>query len=255
MRLQKSVRRCGGVAEVNHSTISAQGLHGTAAGSDDQTPTAAKLHGPCQNDSPGAAPVVTHELVHGHPTRDRRLNRLLGYAPLAVWFPYTLYMESHLRHHNDDHLTLLSAMRAAIEAGTGIPAWYYVLAAPVFDLPGCAGICYSSAIVVPTHGANSLQELRGTVAAINQHHSHSGMNALRHTIAPLAPGPPLIASRALSDAQSTQLRDVLQGLAVDAPHVLAPLSIRELRAITLADYLPISEQARFAADLGYPNLA
>ncbi len=49
---------------------------------------------------------LQHELVHGHPTRHRWLNKLLGFAPLAVWFPYTLYMESHLRHHNDAHLTL-----------------------------------------------------------------------------------------------------------------------------------------------------
>ncbi len=49
---------------------------------------------------------LQHELVHGHPTRLRWLNRLLGFAPLAVWFPYTLYMENHLRHHNDAHLTM-----------------------------------------------------------------------------------------------------------------------------------------------------
>ena len=49
---------------------------------------------------------LQHELVHGHPTRHRGFNKLLGMAPLAVWFPYTLYMESHLRHHNDAHLTL-----------------------------------------------------------------------------------------------------------------------------------------------------
>jgi len=32
-------------------------------------------------------------------------NALLGVAPLAVWFPYAVYRESHLRHHNDAHLT------------------------------------------------------------------------------------------------------------------------------------------------------
>ena len=47
-----------------------------------------------------------HEVVHGHPTRYRWFNRILAYAPLAVWFPYTLYMETHLRHHNDAHLTV-----------------------------------------------------------------------------------------------------------------------------------------------------
>ena len=49
---------------------------------------------------------VQHELVHGHPSRHRWLNKVLGYAPLALWFPYTLYLESHMRHHNDAHLTL-----------------------------------------------------------------------------------------------------------------------------------------------------
>jgi fatty acid desaturase len=49
---------------------------------------------------------IQHELVHGHPTRIRWLNKLLGFAPLAIWFPYTLYAESHLRHHNDNNLTL-----------------------------------------------------------------------------------------------------------------------------------------------------
>lgn len=49
---------------------------------------------------------IQHELVHGHPTRIRWMNKILGYAPLAIWFPYTLYAESHLRHHNDKNLTL-----------------------------------------------------------------------------------------------------------------------------------------------------
>lgn len=61
-----------------------------------------------------------------------------------------------------------------------------VLAVAGFDLPGCAGAEYRSLILVPEHGARSLEALRGAVAVINQPHSHSGMNALRHTIAPLA---------------------------------------------------------------------
>ncbi len=63
-----------------------------------------------------------------------------------------------------------------------------VLAVPEFDLPGCDGIDYRSVILVPEQGARSLQALRGSVAAINQPHSHSGMNALRHLIAPFAQG-------------------------------------------------------------------
>lgn len=49
---------------------------------------------------------LQHELLHGHPTRLAWLNKLLGYAPFAVWYPYTLYRDSHLLHHRDEHLTL-----------------------------------------------------------------------------------------------------------------------------------------------------
>ncbi|TFW15689.1 fatty acid desaturase [Duganella callida] len=49
---------------------------------------------------------LQHELIHGHPTRWPWLNRLFGYLPLAVWYPYEIYRESHLRHHNDFDLTL-----------------------------------------------------------------------------------------------------------------------------------------------------
>lgn len=48
---------------------------------------------------------VQHELIHGHPTRSPAVNRLLGIAPLAVWYPYDLYRESHLAHHRDERLT------------------------------------------------------------------------------------------------------------------------------------------------------
>ena len=30
---------------------------------------------------------------------------MLGYLPLAVWYPYPLYRDSHLRHHLDEQLT------------------------------------------------------------------------------------------------------------------------------------------------------
>ncbi|MFJ7796673.1 fatty acid desaturase [Pseudomonas sp. NPDC096950] len=49
---------------------------------------------------------VQHELLHGHPTRWLALNKFLGYAPFAVWFPYTLYRNSHLLHHHDEDLTV-----------------------------------------------------------------------------------------------------------------------------------------------------
>jgi fatty acid desaturase len=48
---------------------------------------------------------LQHELLHGHPTRSPFINALLGFAPLAVWFPYRIYRDSHLQHHDDPHLT------------------------------------------------------------------------------------------------------------------------------------------------------
>jgi fatty acid desaturase len=48
---------------------------------------------------------LQHELLHGHPTRSPLINALIGFMPLAVWFPYRVYRELHLRHHDDAHLT------------------------------------------------------------------------------------------------------------------------------------------------------
>lgn len=48
---------------------------------------------------------VQHEMLHGHPTRSRAINRLLGLMPLAVWYPYDLYRHAHLAHHRDELLT------------------------------------------------------------------------------------------------------------------------------------------------------
>jgi fatty acid desaturase len=48
---------------------------------------------------------LQHELLHGHPTRFPLVNALFGFAPLAFWFPYSVYRESHLRHHDDENLT------------------------------------------------------------------------------------------------------------------------------------------------------
>ncbi|TKC86356.1 aminotransferase [Trinickia terrae] len=49
---------------------------------------------------------LQHELLHGHPTRWPWLNKLLGWPPLAIWVPYTLYRENHLKHHRDEALTV-----------------------------------------------------------------------------------------------------------------------------------------------------
>jgi fatty acid desaturase len=48
---------------------------------------------------------LQHELVHGHPTGYAWLNRALGLLPIAVWYPFDIYRNSHLAHHRDEVLT------------------------------------------------------------------------------------------------------------------------------------------------------
>jgi fatty acid desaturase len=48
---------------------------------------------------------LQHEIIHGHPTRSKRINTLIGTWPLALWVPYEIYRRTHLRHHDDSRLT------------------------------------------------------------------------------------------------------------------------------------------------------
>ena len=48
---------------------------------------------------------LQHEILHGHPTRSRTINRMLAVIPLSLWMPYETYRLAHLRHHCDDRLT------------------------------------------------------------------------------------------------------------------------------------------------------
>ncbi len=48
---------------------------------------------------------LQHEIVHCHPTRWRRVNDMLGFAPLSLWLPYARFPMTHLVHHRDEALT------------------------------------------------------------------------------------------------------------------------------------------------------
>lgn len=45
---------------------------------------------------------LQHEAIHGHPTGRRRIDTLIAGWPLALWLPYALYRNSHLKHHRSD---------------------------------------------------------------------------------------------------------------------------------------------------------
>ncbi len=48
---------------------------------------------------------LQHIAVHGYPTKFDWLNALLVYPPLALYFPYPTYRESHIAHHLCETLT------------------------------------------------------------------------------------------------------------------------------------------------------
>jgi ABC-type phosphate/phosphonate transport system substrate-binding protein len=62
-----------------------------------------------------------------------------------------------------------------------------LVATPVYSASGCSGADYCSLIVVSENNpAAALADLRGGVCAYSRRHSHSGYNALRAAVAPLA---------------------------------------------------------------------
>ena len=48
---------------------------------------------------------LQHEIIHGHPTRWRAFNRVVGSIPLSLWLPFARYRMLHLCHHRDERLT------------------------------------------------------------------------------------------------------------------------------------------------------
>ncbi|WP_259779933.1 fatty acid desaturase [Aestuariispira ectoiniformans] len=48
---------------------------------------------------------LQHEILHGHPTRWKRLNEVFAYLPAALWLPYPIYRDSHIIHHETPELT------------------------------------------------------------------------------------------------------------------------------------------------------
>lgn len=48
---------------------------------------------------------LTHEVLHGHPFRNQRLNDLLVFPALGLAIPYYRFRDTHLAHHQDSILT------------------------------------------------------------------------------------------------------------------------------------------------------
>jgi len=88
----------------------------------------------------------------------------------------------------------------------------HVVATPRYGAPGCAGGSYRSLVVVAESAlVESLEDVRGRVAAINHPQSHSGMNALRALIAPLNRDGRFFSAVEVSGSHSASLAMVASG--------------------------------------------
>ncbi|MCO5065551.1 MAG: fatty acid desaturase [Rhizobiaceae bacterium] len=48
---------------------------------------------------------LSHEVLHGHPTRNALLNEAFVFLPIGLAWPYRRFKALHLRHHADERLT------------------------------------------------------------------------------------------------------------------------------------------------------
>ncbi|MBP1203443.1 ABC-type phosphate/phosphonate transport system substrate-binding protein [Duganella sp. 1411] len=89
-----------------------------------------------------------------------------------------------------------------------------LVATPCYDFAGCSGSDYSSVFVV-RDGADVdvLADAMGLVAAVNDLHSNSGMNVLRHAVAPLARGGRFFSKVVVSGSHAASVRMVREGAA------------------------------------------
>jgi ABC-type phosphate/phosphonate transport system substrate-binding protein len=126
-----------------------------------------------------------------------------------------------------------------------------LIATPVFDAQGCDGPRYRSVLVVSeaawARGATTLAACRGLRAACNGADSHSGMNALRHAVAPLAREGRFFASVLWTGSHANTLRALANGEAdvgaIDCVTLALlrdgqPEALRDIRTIGMSASAP-----------------
>jgi ABC-type phosphate/phosphonate transport system substrate-binding protein len=87
-----------------------------------------------------------------------------------------------------------------------------LIATPAYDFAGCEGSNYASAIMARAGGGiATLPDARGRIAAANDRCSNSGMNALRHAVAPLAREGRFFSAVLWSGSHRASLRMVQRG--------------------------------------------
>lgn len=123
-----------------------------------------------------------------------------------------------------------------------------VVATPSYRVEGCGSGLYASAVVVRSDAPwAELADLRGSVCAMNDRSSHSGMNALRAMIAPLAGGAPFFRDVIVTGSHAASIQHVQRGdadvCAIDAvTHALLarhrPSALDGTRILTMSSHAP-----------------
>ena len=119
------------------------------------------------------------------------------------------------------HPDLLLAQTCGYPWATRLRGQVRLVAAPRYDFEGCAGAEHCAFILVPeTLEAESLADLRGKRVALNGLDSNTGMNLLRHAVAPLAERGRFFGEVIVSESHANSLALLQQGhadvAAVDA---------------------------------------
>ncbi|WP_400589729.1 phosphate/phosphite/phosphonate ABC transporter substrate-binding protein [Pseudomonas aeruginosa] len=112
------------------------------------------------------------------------------------------------------HPRLLFAQACGYPYMTRLRDQLSLLAAPVYTLPGSEGIEHCSFLVVSAADMRSaLLDYRGQPVALNAMDSNSGMNLLRHAVAPLSEAGRFFSSVQLTGAHLQSLAAVASGRA------------------------------------------
>ncbi|WP_368759056.1 phosphate/phosphite/phosphonate ABC transporter substrate-binding protein [Pseudomonas aeruginosa] len=115
------------------------------------------------------------------------------------------------------HPSLLFAHTCGYPYMTRLRDQLSLLAAPVYTLPGCEGIEHCSFLVVSAaDGRSVLVDYRDQPVALNALDSNSGMNLMRHAVAPLSKAGRFFSSVQLTGAHLQSLAAVASGRAAIA---------------------------------------
>lgn len=143
---------------------------------------------------------------------------------------------------------LLMAQCCGYDLVYGFAASLTPLATPCHAAPGCEGASYRSFVLVRDDSrATDLADLRGTTVAVNSFNSHSGTNALRALVAPLARGGRFFGAVRATGAHRASLALLLAGeadvMAMDCVlHALLakhrPAALAGTRILAVTDSAP-----------------